>query len=71
MTGGVGGVRGVLGADRDSRFSGARRGIKASRGFGLLGVQGPIWGVRGVLGLEGILGNQVRRGMMALRLQGV
>ena len=35
VTGGVGGVRGVLGAGRDCRYSGARRGIGAS---GVLGI---------------------------------
>ena len=36
---GLGGVRGVLGASRECRYSGARRGIGGIRGIGgLLGV---------------------------------
>ena len=32
MTGGVGGVRGVLGTGRECRYSGTRRGIGGIRG---------------------------------------
>ena len=38
-SGDVGGVRGVLGAGRECRYTGARRGIGGIRGhWGLLGV---------------------------------
>ena len=47
--GASGGVRGVLGASRDSRYSGTRRGIGDIRGhWGILG------GVGGCLGASGI-----------------
>ena len=38
------GCRGVLGAGRDSRYSGARKGIEHQGVLGLLGVLGPLWG---------------------------
>ena len=60
MSGGVGGVRAVLGASRDSQYSGSRRGIgdiwdiwEAPRGVGdHLGLFG---GIRDVGGVRGIL----------------
>ena len=55
MLGLLGGVRGVLGAGRDSRYSGARRGI-GHIGELLGDVGGCFGGVRGVLGLAGTLG---------------
>ena len=56
-SGDVGGVRGVLGAGRDSMYSVARRGIGAPMGCrGHLGVSGASGGVRDVLGLAGTLG---------------
>ena len=50
------GCQDVLGADRDSRYSGARRGIGASGDIGGLlgGVEGCFRGVRGIRGV-GIL----------------
>ena len=43
-------VGGVLGAGRDSQYSGARRGIGASGGIWAPRGVGAIMGVRGVLG---------------------
>ena len=52
LEGHYGGVRGVLWADRDCRYSGARRGIGAfgdPRGVGaILGVSGVYWGWQGL-----------------------
>ena len=70
MSGGVGGVRGILRASRDSRYSGTRRGIGGiRRHWGLLwgcrgsfgGIRGASGGVgvRGVLGLVGTLGTEI------------
>ena len=53
---GVGSVRGVLGASRDSRYSGTRRDIGASGALGLLGGVGAIWGIRGCRGVRSVLG---------------
>ena len=66
MSGGIRGVWGVrvyLGASRDSRYSGARRGIGAlgaSRGCrAVLGASGGVgvsmvyWGLAGTLGTQG------------------
>ena len=57
VSGGVGGVRGVLGASSDFRYSGTRRGIGASGELGAprghLGVSG---GIRGVGGVKGCIG---------------
>ena len=59
------GVRCVLGASRDSRYSGTRRGIGASGALGAprgcrglfggirgVGVSGVYWGLAGTLGTE-------------------
>ena len=49
------GCQGVLGADRDSRYSGARRDIGAlgaPRGVGI--VRGPFWGCQGASGDVGV-----------------
>ena len=43
MSRGVAGVRGVLGARWDSRYSGTRRGIGASGALGLLGGVGGLF----------------------------
>ena len=45
------GVRGVLGAGRDSRYSGARRGIGALGDSGV--VRSHFWGIKGVGGVLG------------------
>ena len=52
-----------MGASRDSRYSGARRGIGgirkywgAARGAGA--IMGASWGIRGVLGLAETVGTQ-------------
>ena len=54
------GVRGVLGADRNCRYSGARRGIGTS---GVLGAprecRGPFFGCQGDSGCRGVLGWQM------------
>ena len=53
----VGGVRGVLGAGRDSRHTGARRGIRASGGIGAPGAcSRPFWVIRGCRGCQGCIG---------------
>ena len=52
-SGGVGSVRGILGASRDSRYSGTRRGIW---GIGAPGGVGAVWGIRGCRGVSGVLG---------------
>ena len=53
----VGSVRGVLGAGRECRYSGARRGIGGIRGYwGLLGVLG-CWAIRGHRGCRGCQGH--------------
>ena len=45
------GVRGVLGAGRECRYSGARRSIGGRRGlWGFLGVLGAIRGCQGCIG---------------------
>ena len=57
----LGGVRGVLGAGRDCRYSGARRGIGCIRGhWGSWG--GAIWGIRGCRGCQGCIGVVSRPG---------
>ena len=54
-SGGVGGVKGVLGAGRECRYSGVRRGIGAKRGhWGLIVVLGAIEGIRGSQGCRGV-----------------
>ena len=70
MLGPLGGIRGcrdlrgVLGAGRESRYSGARRGIGGIREhWGLQEVLGAVRGVRGVLGLGGSVGTQGPEGV--------
>ena len=48
MLGFIRGHQGCIGAGRECRYSGARSGIGSIRGhWGLLGVKGLLWGVRG------------------------
>ena len=79
MTGCVGGIRGVLGAGRDCRYSGARRGIGASGGiegsWGCRACRGTILGAsQGVEGIRSVSGadrdsrySGARRGMKGIR----
>ena len=60
------GCQGVLGASRDSRYSGTRRGIGGIRTLGApmgcravwghQGVSGVYWGLAGTLGTHGLEG---------------
>ena len=51
MLGPLGGIRGVLGAGRECRYSRARRGIGSMRGIGdLLGGVGAVRGCQGYIG---------------------
>ena len=56
---------GVLGASRDSRYSGTRRGIGGIRDIGGTprGCKGPFGGVRGVLGVLGLPGTLGTQGL--------
>ena len=57
MSRGVGSVRGVLGASRDSRYSGTRRGIGGIRGIGgSCGCREPLGGIRGISECKGVSG---------------
>ena len=52
--------RGVLGASRDSRYSGTRKGVGGVRALGLLRGVGAVWGcqegIRGCKGCQGCTG---------------
>ena len=64
MLGLLGGVRGILGAFRECKYSGARRCIGGIRGhWGLLGGVGAIRGCRGIRGLSGSVGTQGPEGV--------
>ena len=60
MSGGIVGVRGVLGAHKECRYSGARRDIGGIRALGAprgcSGYQKAVRGVRGCWGVKGVLG---------------
>ena len=58
VSGCSGGVRGVFGAGRECRYSGASRGIGSKRGqWGLLGEVGGVRGYKG--GISGVGGVRV------------
>ena len=57
MLGGLGGVRGVLRAGGECRYSGARRGMGGKREhWGLIGVLGVIWGIGRSWGCRSVRG---------------
>ena len=57
MSGTIWGHQGCIGAGRECRYSGTRRGIGHIGGIGaLLGVLGESGGIRGCSGYEGCIG---------------